>query len=203
MKIQSIAHYTRFVNFTKLLLIILVVILTSAILFYPVFKKNSGIRIALVGNTSKNTPPPTQMLNANFHGFDENNQPYNITAKTALQMDQNNVTFDQLNADITLRSGEWISTQADKGSLKMKEHLLYLNGKVQLFTDEGYEMHTDSMLIDLEKKFSVTEDTVTGQGPFGTIKSNGAVFDSTAKVATFNGPVFVTIRLPPKQDKPK
>lgn len=203
MKIQSIAYYTRFVNLAKLFLGILVLTLTGSILFYPAIKKNSGIRIALIGSSDKNTPSPTQMINANFHGFDENNQPYNITAKTALQVDENNVAFEHINGDITLNSGLWLTTQSDKGSLKIKERLLYLTGNVEMFTDEGYELHTQSMNIDIGAKIAVTSDPVNGHGPLGTIRSNGAVFNGNNKTALFGKPVFVTIRLPPKEEPHK
>jgi len=205
MIISSIARYTRFVKSAKLLLSALVVILLALIFFYPLLKKDAGIRIAFTSSADKAAQPPTQMINANFHGFDDNNQPYNITAKTALQMDENNLVFDNINADLTLNSGAWLNMQASKGAMRMKERMLTLNGSVEIFNDEGYELHTDALSTDLGKKIAVTESQVKGQGPMGTLKAQGAVLDGNKKTITFTGRVYVTIHLPPKdsQDKEK
>ncbi|HEU5046839.1 MAG TPA: LPS export ABC transporter periplasmic protein LptC [Rickettsiales bacterium] len=200
MNAQSVAHHTKLVHLTKALLFVLVAVLVCVLLFYPIIRKNTSIRIAFTSTAEKNnTPPPTTMVNANFHGFDASNQPYSITAKTALQVDAENVLLDQVNGDISLNSGVWFTAQANKGNLQIKQEQLFLSGAVELFNDQGYEMHTESMHIDIAKKIAVTEDPVSGQGPLGTLKSHGAVFNGAQSIATFNGPVFVTIYLPPKE----
>jgi lipopolysaccharide export system protein LptC len=191
-------QYTRFVQLTKLLLGILVFVLIALMFLYPVIKKNSDVHVAFMALEKTVKPPPTEMKKPIFHGFDENNQPYNINADNALQVDEDNVQFDKVSGDLTTSSGVWLSIQADKGSMKMKEKLLYLNGSVEMFDDEGYELRTDHMDIDIGKKIATTRDPVNGQGPSGTLKSNGAVFYGNTKSAVFGGPVFVTIYLPPK-----
>ncbi len=190
--------YTRFVKSAKVMLGVLVVTLTAVMFLYPVIKKNSEVRIAFTSTEKTEKPPPTQMVNANFHGFDNNNQPYNITAKKAVQIDNDNIVFDQINGDITLNNGVWLSVRAQKGSLEVKEHLLDLRGSVEMFNDQGYELHTDYIDIDIGNKIAITNQPVNGQGPLGILKSHGAVFDGTANTTTFKGPVFVTIYLPPK-----
>ncbi len=201
MPIHPIAYYTRFVNSAKLLLGVLVLLLTVMIFAYPIIKKNSGLRIAFTSTEKTATPPPTQMVNANFHGFDNSNQPYNITAKTAVQLDEDNVNFDTLNGDISLNSGMWFTMQSNNGHLKVKEHLLDLKGAIEMFNDEGYEMRTETMNVDIGKKIAVTHDAVNGQGPLGLLRAHGAVFDGNAKTAVFSGPVFVMLYLPPKEKK--
>lgn len=198
MHIHPIAHYTRFVYSAKVLLGILVVVLIGMMFLYPVVKKNRDVRVAFTSIEKTVKPPPTQMVKANFRGFDQNNQPYNITADTALQSDEDNIAFNKINADITLNSGVWLSLQADKGSMKIKEHLLFLNGSVEMFNDEGYELRTDTMVVDIAKKMAVTHDVVKGQGPMGTLKSQGAVFYGDAKRAVFGGRVFVTVYMASK-----
>lgn len=200
MIIQSIARYTRFVKSAKVLLSILVVILTALIFFYPIVKRDTGIRIAFTSTTDKSAQPPTQMVNANFHGFDDNNQPYNVTAQTAMQIDENDMVFNKINADLSLNSGMWLNMQAAKGTLKIKERLLSLNGAVEIFNDEGYELHTDALEVDIGKKIAVSRLPVNGQGLLGTLKAQGVVFDGNNKTATFGGRVYVTVHLPPKEN---
>ncbi len=203
MNITSIAHYTRFVKSAKFLLGLFVVILVGLIFLYPVFKKNSDVRIAFTGTEKVATPPPTQMVNASFHGFDNNNQPYNVTAKTALQIDENHIVLDQINSDITLNNGVWLAVQAKTGKLKIKQQLLELNGNVEMFNDDGYELRTDYINIDISKKIAVTNEPVNGQGPLGILRSQGATFDGNKSTTTFDGRVFVTLYLPAKEDNKK
>src|SRR5262249_17499807 len=157
----------RFVASAKLLLGTLVIVLTCAILFYPILKKNSGLQLKLTAISKADKPPPTQMVNANFHGFDDNNQPYNVTARTALQTDEDNVVLDKVNGDIALNSGTWLTVSANKGNLKIQERLLDLQGSVEMFNDEGYELRTDVINIDIGRKIAVTNHPVNGQGPLG------------------------------------
>lgn len=198
MRASSLAYYTQFVQLAKLLLGVFVVALIAVMFLYPVLKKNKDVRVAFTSIEKTMKPPPTQMINANFHGFDEHDQPYNITAVSAVQQDENNVTFDKVNCDITLSSGVWLTLQANKGSMKIKERLLTLQGSIEMFDDEGYELRTPYMEVDIGKKMAVTHDPVEGQGPLGTLKAHGAVFYGNTKDIVFGGPVLVTLYLAPK-----
>lgn len=198
---DSVAIYTRFVQLAKLLLGLLIVTLVALMFLYPVIQKNSDVRVAFTSIEKTVKPPPTQMVKPNFHGFDANNQPYNISAATALQVDENHIEFDKLNCDMTMNTGVWLSVQSDKGSMQVREKMLSLNGSVEMFDDAGYELRTEHMVVDIGKKIATTEDPVSGQGPLGTLKSKGAVFYGNTKNAVFNGPVFVTVHLPPKEKK--
>src|SRR5882724_1177748 len=109
------------------------------------------------------------------------------------------MTFDKGNGDISFNNGGWFTIQANSGRLKVKERLLDLNGAIEMFNDEGYEMRTDTMHVDIGKKIATTQDPVNGQGPLGILRAHGAVFDGNAKTALFSGPVFVTLYLPPKE----
>lgn len=200
--LNSIVRYTNFVRSAKVFLAALVILLTAIIFIYPIIKKNSSIRIEFA-NTEKQaqSTTPTEMANANFRGFDANNQKYNISAKTASQIDDNHVKLIQLKADIYEKTGKWLFMQSDTGMLQIKEKLLTLNGNIEFFSDDGYELTTQSMLVDIENKKATTNELVKGQGPLGKINSVGAVFDGKNKTAEFNSQVFVTIYLPEQEKK--
>ena len=195
MQIKSIAPYTRFVKSAKVFLGMLVLGLMVLMFLYPLIKKSTTVRIAF-GNVDKGESAPTQMKNANFHGFDENNQPYNVTATVATQIDQNTIEFDKINGDISLNTGKWINITADKGRLQVNEKLLSLTDNVEMFTDDGYEMRTQAMKIDVGKKLATSEVAVEGYGTLGTLNSLGAVFDGNKHVAVFKKPVHVKIYMP-------
>lgn len=189
-----IARYTRFVRSTKLTLAMLAMLLTGAVLFYSFIRSDSGVRIAFTSIEKKSVSSPTQMINARFHGLDKNNQPFNVTAKTATQIDDNTVGLDQVTGDVTLKNSTWLSVSADKGYFKMKENQLDLQGAIEMFDDEGYEFRTERMHIDVGTKTAVTDTEVRGQGLLGILKAQGgARVEGNSKVITFKGPVFVTV----------
>ena len=198
--IINIARYTNFVRSAKVLLGVLVFFLIAVIFIYPILKKNSGIRIAFAA-AEKGVVSPTEMLDANFRGFDADNQRYNISAKTASQVDEDHVKLGSLKADIYTKDGKWLFMQSNIGILQIKEKMLDLKGDVEFFTDEGYELHTESMLVDIENKIATSHELVKGQGLLGKINAIGAVFNGKNKTANFNSQVFVTVYLPEQENK--
>ena len=198
--LRSVGRYTRFVSSTKWVLAALAVVLTCMILFYPVFRKDSGLRIAFTSIQKKGAGSPTQMIGAKFHGLDKDNQPFNLVSDTAAQIDDNTVELIKLNGDITLNSGSWLSLSANKGIYKIKDSQLDLNGSIEMFNEAGYEFRTEVMHVDMGKKTAVTHEEVRGQGPLGTLHAvGGATMDNNAHIITFAGPVFVTL-YPAQQD---
>jgi len=200
----SVARYTRFVRSTKLMLALFAVVLTCAILFYPLIHKESKVRIAFTSISKKTPGGPTEMANPQFHGLDKSYQPFNVTAKTATQEDENTVTLDHPIGDISLKSGAWLSVLANSGIFKVKEKDLDLTGSVEMFTDAGYEFRMEHMHANVGDKTAFTHDEVRGQGIPGTlIAKGGAQVDSAGERVLFNGPVFVTIYPSQNDDKKK
>jgi lipopolysaccharide export system protein LptC len=199
----SVARYTKFVRSIKVLLSVLVAILIALVLFYPLIKKESNIRIVFTSILKGTKLAPTRMDNPRYHGLDKDDQPYNVDAKSAMQRDADTADLDKVSGDITMKNGQWLSISANTGVFKMKEHLLDLKGAVDMFTDEGYEFRTDVLHVNVANKTAVTQQEVQGQGPLGTIRAyGGAVVQGQAQAITFNGPVFVTV-YPPKDDAKK
>ena len=196
----NIIRYTNFVRSAKVLLSILVIILTGVIFIYPIIKKNSNIRIAFAA-IEKGAVSPTEMIDANFRGFDGDNQRYNISAKTTSQIDENHVKLSKLKADIYTKDNRWLFMQSENGILQIKEKMLDLKGNVEFFTDDGYELHTESMLVDIENKIATSSGLVKGQGLLGKINAIGATFDGKNKIAKFNSQVLVTVYLPEQENK--
>ncbi len=51
--------------------------------------------------------------------------------------------------------------------------MLELNGDVTLFHDQGFELRTETARFDLEAGTARGTESVEGQGPFGTLVSEG------------------------------
>jgi lipopolysaccharide export system protein LptC len=123
------------------------------------------------------------MNNAHFEGIDDKKRPFTLTAKTATQLDATGDVIDlvQPQADMTMETGAWMTVSSDKGLYHRKAQLLDLGGEVNLFQDQGYEMHTHNMHVDLGKKTATGHEAVQGQGPSGDLTAEGIQVEDGGK----------------------
>ena len=57
--------------------------------------------------------------------------------------------LSNVEADLTAKDGAWYNMNAPSGFLDSDAQKLWLNGKLALFSDAGYELHTDAAFVDL------------------------------------------------------
>ncbi len=197
--VESIARYTRFVGWAKLLLIFAVsglLLLVSGIMFYN--SHRDKMRIVFSSVAQGLTERPT-MLNPRYEGVDANDQPYRITADSATQVQKDGKDFMEmknLNADLNQRGGGWLNLTAKQGTLAVAAKQLLLEGEVSLYQEQGYEMHSPRTMVDLAAVRAYGRDGVEGQGNMGTISAERFVIDQKAAAARFDG--NVKVRLYPK-----
>ncbi len=125
------------------------------------------------------------MSNAHFEGLDQEKRPFSVSAEKATQVDSSSDIIDLRapQADMTMKDGVWLSLTADTGRLQRSKQLLDLTGQVNLFHDQGYELHTRDVHIDLAKDSAVGNEAVAGQGPSGELTAEGVeVFDSGRRI---------------------
>lgn len=190
----SMARYTRFVFFSKLFLVALAASLTATVLYMALLQngsENLRVNIAAGEKTQRETPT---MTNPQFQGVDDNNQPYNITARSAIQVDADTMVLDHPTADIMLNGTKWFALSADNATLRMKSRMLELVDNVYAFYGEGYEMRVQKVAVDINAKTARSDTAVEGRGPLGTLNAAGfMVTDSGGKIQ-FAGPVQVVLR---------
>jgi lipopolysaccharide export system protein LptC len=75
----------------------------------------------------------------------------------------------------------------------MKAGALELRGGINVFSDDGYELHTQSASVDLNKGVVHGYQEVTGQGPLGSLRADQFHFDRDSKILTLDGHVRMTI----------
>ena len=81
---------------------------------------------------------------------------------------------------------------AESGKYKRSAQLLDLNGQVNLFHDQGYELHTRDVHIDLGQGSAVSNDTVDGQGPSGALTAQGMQVVNGGQRILFRGHAHMT-----------
>jgi hypothetical protein len=110
------------------------------------------------------------MTSPKLHGTDSDGNPFTVTADKATQNPKNlrQAALTNVEADLSLKDGQWLNATAPHGMLDADARQLWLSGAIAVFTDQGYEVHTDLAHIDLAKGIATGPHRVTGQGPQGT-----------------------------------
>jgi lipopolysaccharide export system protein LptC len=185
---------TRVVAAMRLILPATAAILLAALALWSRFGFDTdSFRLAMgsLGLTSIDT---LSMSNPHFEGMDNKNRPFNVTASKATQADAKAdvINLNAPQADITLEDGAWLTVTAESGKYKRGAQLLDLNGQVNLFHDQGYELHTRDVHIDLGQGSAVSNDTVDGQGPSGALTAQGMRVANGGQRILFRGPAHMT-----------
>ncbi|MEM7225903.1 MAG: LPS export ABC transporter periplasmic protein LptC [Pseudomonadota bacterium] len=167
--------YSMFVGCMKVVLPATALALILLIVAWPQLgSEDNRFRIS-VSELTADLAENLSMLNARFDGLDDKNQPFSVTADEATQTPERadiiDLTFPK--ADITLEDGTWLAMEAEGGTFDRNANTLELHGGVTLFHDKGYELKTEAARIDLETSSAEGYNVVTGQGPLGSIESEG------------------------------
>lgn len=192
--LETLGRYSRFVSVSKALLVAMTLLLIGTVVIMPLLREEAdGVRIAF---TAMDESPQTEpmMRKPRFQGIDHKNQPFLVTADTAVQRDKNNIDLHRVSADMTLKDNAWMLVTAEKGSLGLDVKELWLEGNVTLFHDGGYEMKTARVLVDLGKSEARGDSPLSGQTAMGHLEAGSFTAFDRGKHLVFHGPVKVVIQ---------
>jgi lipopolysaccharide export system protein LptC len=83
----------------------------------------------------------------------------------------------------------------------MDKSALSLTGGIAMFSDDGYELHTQRANVDLRKGIFHGPGEVTGQGPMGTFRADTFELDRITRQIALHGHVRMIIN-PAKAHRP-
>lgn len=176
---------SRFVAAMKYILPGLAMLLLIVVVAWPEFASDDNrFRIPeAVGPIGTSRP---QVLNARVLGVDSKSRPFQITAETSALKNEGGREFyrlEQPKADIVLEDGTWVALTAVDGEYEEETKFLYLVGNVNVFHDAGHEFSTPKAWFNLNDRSAAGDDPVEGQGPLGTLKSEGfRIFEGGERV---------------------
>lgn len=129
------------------------------------------------------------MIRPRFDGLDKEGQPYTLTAERANQLDEEGtlVFMQQPAADVTLKDGRWVAISADGGRYYRLEERLELEGTVNLFQDDGYELRTEAVEVRLKAGVIDSNTAVAGQGPRGEMEGEGLHVKDDGNIVELKG----------------
>lgn len=204
---SEVQRYTRFVSLMKRALIIAAGALLAAVVAYSLQPRlQNSKRLAMTFRQLHLLNNDLMMTKPKLTGVDADGNPYVVTADEAVQDPHNakRAELRHVEADVTLKAGNWLSATATRGMLDASAQKLRLLGAIDVYSDNGYEVHTAVADIDMRTGTIAGNLPVTGQGPLGTFRSDRFRIDRSAgvaagKVKTYNtriylyGHVFMTI----------
>ena len=182
-------NYSLFVGFMKVVLPALAVALIILVIAWPQIAPDERQFTVGIADISPQQAENLSMLNARFTGVDRQNQPFNVTADMATQKqaDDDMIELQMPKADITLDNGDWLSLEARLGHYERSTEILDLEGAVQLFRDDGLELHTESARVELNGNNAEGFEPIKGQGPFGTLSGEGFRVENGGANVTVTG----------------
>ncbi len=143
------------------------------------------------------------MIKPRLRGTDASGNPFVVTADEAVQTGQNahRARLTNVQADVTLKNNTWLSASAQSGLLDADAKTLKLSGAIAIYSDSGYELHTDSARVDLGKGIMRGDNAVTGHGPLGTLRADRFTVDRNTKQVRLMGHVKMEIYIRHKAGK--
>lgn len=181
--------YSRFANAMRFALPAVAAAIMVVVVAWPQLVEQPKRFSLGVSKVTINDSGGQQIVNARFTGTDRDDQPFTITADTASQPVKNPGIVDLAfpKADLAQKDGSWIALSAETGLYNKKSQVLDLKGGVNLFHDAGYELHTATARVELDRGVASGADPVSGQGPFGTLNSGGFRILDRGKRLIFTG----------------
>jgi lipopolysaccharide export system protein LptC len=163
--------------------------LIASLVAWPLLTGAGGSFRLGVGDAGLRITGRDEMLNPRFISTDSASQPYTVTAEVAMRAaDGSDVIFLMMpEADITLEGGDWLMISAEQGLYDRGREKIELMGSVSLFTDNGFEVHTERVTFDLRKGSATSDEPVRSQGPWGLLDSVGFDYLPEGKVFLFGG----------------
>lgn len=187
-------RYTRFVAVMKRALLLAALALIAAVIAYSLQPREQG-HVAMTFEHVSKVANDLAMIKPRLSGTDASGNPFVVTADTAVQdgTSARRARLRNVQADVTLKQGGWLSASASEGLLDADGKKLVLSGAIAVYSDGGYELHTSGVAADLGKGIVRSDQAVTGQGPLGTLYADRFQIDRQGNQIRFMGHVKMTI----------
>ena len=115
-----------------------------------------------------------KMLNPKLSGLDDNNQRFEVNARSAVQDRENpgHVTLDGIQARMVLQDGGWVNVQANGGEFRSEESRLTLVDDIEVTMSSGYVAKLNGADVDFKNGSLVTTNPVLVFMNAGIISAN-------------------------------
>jgi lipopolysaccharide export system protein LptC len=187
-------RYSRFVTRMKRLLALGAFLIIAAVLAF-FFVQRMPRQLQMSYERLGRVENDLAMMKPRLTGSDSKGRPYVITADMAVQdgHDPKRANLKNLEADLGLDRGNWLNAHAKTGMVDLNTGQLELSGGIDVFTATGFELHSPSASANLKQSVIHGHETVTGQGPDGTLRADRFHADRATNILTLSGHVQMAL----------
>ncbi len=167
---DSTVGYTRFVRIMKVMLPIVALSLIVLVVVYSAAGRDRGV-IAISPTALSDLTEDRALVKPKLTGTDGRGQPFTVTAKGAtLEPGKaRRMTIDEVKADVTMQDKSWVQIGAVQGLLDVEAKTLDLKDTINIYSDRGYECHTNQARYDFGLGLLKGDQPIKCQGPLGVI----------------------------------
>lgn len=189
--------YSRFVRIMKVMLPLIACSLIVLVVVYSSSGREvaKGAFVTTKGTTNiSDLKNDRQLVNPKLTGTDGRGQPFTVTAKGATQAPgkARRMTIDEVTADITMQDKSWVQVGAIKGELDVEGKTLDLTNSINIYSDQGYECHTEAARYDFGSGLLKGDVPIKCQGPMGLFTAQKFEGLRDPRVLRFMGGVQTT-----------
>lgn len=125
---------------------------------------------------------------ARYGGADSQGRPFLLTAEEAVQRssDVPVVEMSDIAARMELEDGPAYFT-AEQGRYDMEDEQVAIDGPVELWASDGYELHTRDVRIDMPERQMRSIGAVTGRMPLGSFRADRMSVDLSGRTVNLEG----------------
>ncbi|MDB5734379.1 MAG: hypothetical protein JWP16_179 [Alphaproteobacteria bacterium] len=187
-------RYSKFVALMKKLLSLGAFLTIAAVLAF-FFMARQPKQLQLAYEKLGRVENDLAMVKPRLTGSDTKGNPFVISADMAVQDAHNpkKASLKNMEADLSLGPKGWLNARGKSGMVDMAAGKLEVTDGIDVFTDTGYELHSRSASMNLKQSVIHGHETVTGQGPDGTLRADSFHADRLANILTLDGHVQMTL----------
>lgn len=184
--------YSRFVRIMKVMLPLVACSLIVLVVAYST--KGRDAKVGIVATDIDSVDKDRQLVSPKLTGTDGRGQPFTVTAKGATQAPgkARRLTIDEVTADITMQDKSWVQVGAIKGELDVEGKTLDLTNSINIYSDQGYECHTEAARYDFGTGLLKGDVPIKCQGPMGLFTAQKFEGLRDPRVLRFMGGVQTT-----------
>ena len=178
------SSYTYFVRVTKFLLPLVALSLIISVVLWPRLNPAPPIEDAPAVQQQVST-----MISPRFFSTDADGRPYSIIAAEAEEQRGGADVIDLVRpeGEVTMADGQWLALISDFGTYDQPGGTLQLDGRVNMFRDDGIQFITEQAFVDIEAGIAWGDLPVIVSGPFGVVRGQGFRYADEGGQIVFTG----------------
>jgi lipopolysaccharide export system protein LptC len=167
----SESSYTSFVQTMKRGLLVFCAGLVLTLTVWPsVIQKKNEKAFSVIMQRIEGLPDHMELLSPVYSGIDTKGRHLEVHATKGLpdQPQPKVVNLEGIQAKISDEK-EWTTLIADKGSYRIEDQMIDLEGRVRIKQSSGYTAVSEKMFFDLKQGILRSPNGIEGQGTLGNV----------------------------------